>query len=71
MNKTIKSFSSGRLLNELMETKTIDDEGTFVKDYTFTKPSTAASIVARQSSNGWTMWKNKDGKTLDKCVTRY
>ena len=49
MNKTIKSFSSGRLLNELMETKTINDEGTLVKDYTFTKPSTAASIVARKS----------------------
>lgn len=60
MNKTIKSFSSGRLLNELTETKTINDEGTLVKDYTFTKPSTAASIVARKSSNGWTMWKKKD-----------
>lgn len=60
MNKTIKSFSSGRLLNELMETKTINDEGKLVKDYTFTKPSTAASIVARKSSNGWTMWKKKD-----------
>lgn len=71
MNKTIKSFSSWRLLNELKETKIIDDEGIFVKDYTFTKPSTAASIVTRQPSNGWIMWKQKDGKKLDECVTRY
>lgn len=70
-SNSTKSFSGGRLLNELQETKIIDDEGIFVKDYTFTKPSTAASIVTRQSSNGWVMWKRKDGKTLDECVTRY
>lgn len=70
-SSSTKSFSNGRLLNELKETKIIDDEGIFVKDYTFTKPSTAASIVALQPANGWIMWKRKDGKTLDECVTRY
>src|SRR5699024_8852105 len=65
-----KSFQSGKLYNELVESKVIDKHGVFVKDYTFTKPSTAAMIVLRASANGWTMWKDKNGKTLDENVER-
>lgn len=37
----------------------------FTKDYNFATPSAAADTVMARSSNGWTSWKDKDGKTLD------
>lgn len=36
----------------------------FKEDYTFSSPSTAASVVLGRSSNGQTEWKNGKGKTL-------
>ncbi len=33
-------------------------------DYTFPSPSAAAAMVVGGSSNGWTRWKDADGKTL-------
>lgn len=32
----------------------------------FNTPSGASDFVLGGSTNGWTEWKNKDGKTLDK-----
>lgn len=37
----------------------------FSEDYVFNSPSTAAASVLGRSTNGWTYWKNKEGKTLD------
>ena len=37
----------------------------FSQDYVFNSPSTAGGVVIGRSTNGWTKWKNKDGKTLD------
>ena len=37
----------------------------FVKDYLFPSPSQAASTVLGRSTNGWTMWKDSKGRTLD------
>ncbi len=37
----------------------------FMQDYVFNSPSTAGGVVLGRSTNGWTKWKNKDGKTLD------
>ena len=34
-------------------------------DKTFTSPSTAADFCLGRSVNGWTIWKDKDGNTLD------
>ena len=34
-------------------------------DYAFNSPSAAAATILARSSNGWTTWKYKDGKTLD------
>lgn len=65
-----KSFPNTKLYNELKASGVIDEGGTFTKDYTFTSPSSAASVICLASANGWTMWKNKDGKTLDECVVR-
>lgn len=37
----------------------------FAQDYVFNSPSTAGGVVLGRSTNGWTKWKNKEGKTLD------
>jgi len=37
----------------------------FTEDYTFNSPSTAASMIRANSTNGWAEWKYKNGKTLD------
>jgi len=69
-SKPTKSFPHTKLYNELKESGVIDEKGIFTKDYTFSSPSSAAAIICLASANGWTMWKNKDGKTLDECVVR-
>ena len=38
----------------------------FSEDYLFGSSSTAASVVLGRQANGWTEWKNKEGKTIDK-----
>lgn len=35
------------------------------KNITFDSPSRASSFCLGRHSNGWTSWKDKDGKTLD------
>jgi hypothetical protein len=37
----------------------------FVEDFIFRSPSAAAAAVLGRSANGWTEWKNKEGKTID------
>lgn len=37
----------------------------FIQDYVFNSPSTAGGVVLGRSTNGWTKWKNKEGRTLD------
>lgn len=37
----------------------------FQRDVLFKTPSGASDTVAGASTNGWVMWKSKDGKTLD------
>jgi len=37
----------------------------FTQDYIFNSPSTAGGVVLGRSTNGWTKWKNKSGKSLD------
>jgi hypothetical protein len=45
----------------------IEQDGVYIfqSDYVFRSPSAACSVVLGRSSNGWTDWKTKDGKTLD------
>jgi hypothetical protein len=42
-----------------------DDKLKFLEDYIFNSPSTAGGVVLGRATNGWTAWKNKEGKTLD------
>lgn len=37
----------------------------FQEDFIFGSPSSAAAAVLGRRANGWTEWKNKDGKTID------
>ena len=38
----------------------------FTEDFVFGSPSSAAAAVLGRQANGWTEWKNNDGKTIDK-----
>lgn len=51
------------LLNEIIVEKNGSFE--FAQDYVFNSPSTAGGVVLGRSTNGWTKWKNKEGRTLD------
>jgi len=45
--------------------KEVDNYLVFTRDFVFNSPSAAAAVVVGRSANGWTQWKNKEGKTLD------
>ncbi|AAT27989.1 GIY-YIG nuclease family protein [[Mycoplasma] mobile] len=38
----------------------------FIKDYPFNSPSVAAGVISLKSKNGWEVWKNIEGESLDK-----
>ena len=42
----------------------------FTEDYIFSSPSTAGGVVSGRPTNGWTTWKNANGKTLDEIRRR-
>ncbi|MFN4764595.1 GIY-YIG nuclease family protein [Gillisia sp. Q332] len=52
-------------LREQNVLKEVNNYLVFQEDYIFSSPSAAASAVKGRNSNGWTSWKNKEGKTLD------
>jgi hypothetical protein len=54
--------------HRLLQSKVIEEDSThyvFAQDYIFNSPSTAGGVILGRSTNGWTKWKNKEGKTLD------
>ena len=53
-----------KIRNRLIETGVIGSDFCFTRDYLFSNPSTAASVVRGASTNGRTAWKNSDGKSL-------
>ena len=58
-NNVEKLITNGYLL------KKDNDLYVFIKDYVFNSPSAASNIILGNSTNGWQMWKDKDGKTLE------
>jgi len=63
------SSSIFNLRSKLMEDKILVQKNNvleFREDYLFKSPSAAAGQVLARNANGWTEWKNKNGKTLDK-----
>ncbi len=59
-----KSFTYHKQRDKLIENKTIDENFTFSKDYIFSSPSTAASIVMGRNANGLTEWVTQEGISL-------
>ena len=52
--------------NLVSEYTTIEgDKLVMTSDKTFASPSTAADFCIGSSNNGWFVWKDKDGNTLD------
>ena len=61
MEKYVKSYYE--LRKKLISNATIKD-GEFTIDYEFSAPSAAADVILGCSTNGLTIWKNKDGTAL-------
>lgn len=62
------STSLGKRRQGLIDDWTLKLEGdiyVFQRDVLFKSPSGASDIVAGASTNGWILWKTKEGKTLD------
>lgn len=60
--------SAKKLRKFLLDQKVlVEDSGTFLlnEDYTFTSPSSASDVILGRSSNGWIVWKNASGESLD------
>lgn len=56
------------LRNKLIDSGTLSLDGNvyvFTEDYIFSSPSTAGGVISGRPTNGWTTWKNTNGKTLD------
>jgi hypothetical protein len=52
----------------VLEAKVIERQGdayVFLKDHLFPSPSQAGVVVLGRTVNGWTLWKDANGKTLD------
>lgn len=64
---TTPSFTWEEKRNKLIEEIVIeeDDKLILTSDYLFSSPSAASDFCLGRSSNGWTIWKDKDGQTLD------
>jgi len=69
-SKTAGSWVVG-MRKDLIEKNILKLEGdvyVFTEDYTFSSPSAAAVVVLARRANGWTEWKDKDGKTMDEKI---
>jgi len=62
---TVPSMAKNTLkLRVALESEGIIDNNAFTRDYEFTSPSTASSVVLGRSSNGNVDWKSIDGTKL-------
>lgn len=69
LKRTKDSLSEGykKLKEELLKGKILienEENLEFTRDYLFSSPSTAASIISGLPTNGRTSWKTEDGKTI-------
>lgn len=66
-NSSVPSFTwKDKRENMLKEyTRPYNGKQTLTSDITFNSPSTAADFCIGSSNNGWLVWKDKDGNTLD------
>lgn len=66
-SKTVGDWVKNLRLSLLEDRILIENNGVleFQEDFIFKSPSGASATVLARSSNGWTDWKSKAGKTLD------
>ena len=58
----------GVLRRRLLDNEILKEDNkiyVFQQDYIFNSPSAAAAAILGRNTNGWTKWKDKEGKTLD------
>lgn len=70
---TVPSFNWAAKREKLLADyaqNTSDGKYELLGDKTFSSPSTAADFCIGSSNNGWIVWKDKDGKTLDAVVRK-
>lgn len=63
INKWIAILRKRLIEEEIL--KHVNNVYIFQQDYIFNSPSAAAATILGRSANGWTSWKDKNGKTLD------
>ena len=63
----VLSFNWKEKREKMLQNYTSNENGILVltSDKTFSSPSTAADFCIGSSNNGWLVWKDKDGNTLD------
>ena len=63
----VPSFNWKEKREKMLQDYTSTENGILVltSDKTFSSPSTAADFCIGSSNNGWLIWKDKDGNTLD------
>lgn len=68
----VKSFSWEAKRNRIIEafTEVNDGEVILKSDYTFNSPSIAGGFCIGSNNNGWLVWKNKEGKSLDEIFRK-
>ena len=67
VNSSVPSFNWKEKREKLINEYTVTKNGLLVmeSDKTFSSPSTAAYFCIGSSNNGWLVWKDKNGQTLD------
>ena len=68
IHQSIKSFRANLVEKGILK----EENGVYIfqEDFTFSSPSTAASVVLGRTTNGWKLWKDKSGKTLDAVIRK-
>ena len=63
----VPSFNWKEKREKMLQDYTSNENGILVltSDKTFSSPSTAADFCIGSSNNGWVVWKDEDGNTLD------
>ena len=64
---SVPSLKWSEKRQKMLKEYTAFESGTYImtSDITFSSPSTAADFCIGSSNNGWLVWKDKDGNTLD------
>ncbi len=66
----VPSYRFGEIRKGILSTAAEEHESYYelIKDIEFPTPSAASTFCLGRPSNGWTDWKNKEGKSLDELM---